>query len=229
MHGIGPRVIEARHRAGLTQAELAKQAGMTQQAVGEIEAGRSRKSVKTVVLAKALGVSAEWLETGRGSMAEPAREWRGPEVASDQRMLEIAGEEFARLPVYDIRFAAGAGSENYDEDPIDWHVISLSLLRGLTKAPLDQLAIFQAGGDSMEPTINNHDWVVVDRGRATLTNPGIYALLFEGEGLLKRAAQHLESREVTLISDNPKYPQQTIKKPERLTVVGRVFLSIRRH
>ena len=81
----------------------------------------------------------------------------------------------------------------------------------------------------MEPTIFSRDWVFVDRRKTRLTNPGIYALVFEGDGLLKRAAQHLESRAVTLISDNLKYPPQTLKKPEQLIVVGRVFMSIRRH
>jgi phage repressor protein C with HTH and peptisase S24 domain len=145
------------------------------------------------------------------------------------RVVEISGIEFARIPVYDIRFAAGAGAANYDETPIDHYLVSLSFLRSMTDAPLDQIAAFQANGDSMEPTINNRDWCVADLRKTKLFNPGIYALVWEGEGLLKRASQHLETLAVTLVSDNKAYEPQTIKKPDRLGVVGRVFMSIRRH
>jgi len=158
-----------------------------------------------------------------------APESEGRTITKSGRIVEIAGVEYANLPVHDIRFAAGAGAENWDETPIDYYLLSLNLLRSVSKAPIEEIAIFQADGDSMEPTINNRDWFLVDMRRKQLTNPGIYALVFEGQALLKRAAQHLESKEVTLVSDNRRYPVQKIKRPERLTVVGRVFLSIRRH
>lgn len=146
-------------------------------------------------------------------------------------IVEVAGAEFARIPVFDIRFAAGHGSEGGDEEPIDHYLVSMNLLRAATDAPIASIAAFQADGDSMSTTINNRDWVFVDLRRTKLTNPGIYALVYDGERFLKRVSQHLETRAVSLISDNPAYkPQsQTIKKPERLTVIGRVFMSIRRH
>lgn len=146
-------------------------------------------------------------------------------------VVELNGIEYARLPVYDIRWSAGPGSDGGDEIPIDHYLVSLNLLRATTDAPVGQIAIFQSDGDSMASTINNRDWVFVDRRRTRLTNPGIYALMVDGDRLLKRAQQHMETGAVTLISDNPAYrpQQQTIKRPERLTVIGRVFMSIRRH
>lgn len=217
MQGIGKRLREARLAAKLSQAVLAERAGLTQPAIAEIESGRTRNSPHIVRLAKALSVEPDWLA---GTPAPPKK--------SDD-IIDVAGAEYARLPVYDIRFAAGAGAQNDDETPIDYYLIGMPLLRGMTDAPVKDIAVFQADGDSMEPTIHSRDWVFVDMRKKRLTNPGIYALVFEGDGLLKRAAQHLETGAVTLISDNAKYPPQTIKKPERLTVVGRVFLSIRRH
>lgn len=226
MDGIGKRVKVGRKQAGLTQAQLGERVGLTQSAIAEIESGRSRDTTKIVEIANAIGKSTNWLRN-KPEAADSEREFTPAPGAGG--IVEIAGTEFARLPVYDIRFAAGAGAHNDDETPIDHYMISMSLLRSCTDAPTTQIAIFQADGDSMEPTINSRDWVFVDRRKSRLTNPGIYALIFEGDGLLKRAAQHLESGAVTLISDNPKYPAQTIKKPERLSVVGRVFLSLRRH
>jgi phage repressor protein C with HTH and peptisase S24 domain len=227
MKEIGQKLKRARAEAGISQAELARRAGMSQQAIAEIEVGRSRRSPNVIALARALGKPPDYFEDRR--LDEPESQWKGPPVAKHGGIREVDGVEFARIPVYDIRFAAGAGAQNDDETPIDHYLISLSLLHSITDAPIGRIAIFQADGDSMEPTINNRDYVFVDRRKTRLTNPGIYAIVFEGDGLLKRAAQHLETRAVTLVSDNQKYPKQEIRNPERLQVVGRVFLSIRRH
>lgn len=231
MQGIGKRLKIARVKAGLSQQEVATRAKITQTAVAELEAGRTRRSTRTRELAAAVGTTAQWLE-GEGSINDPAQPWDGPQTVVSinyDRLVEVAGSEFARLPVYDIRFAAGAGTVNYDETPIDYHMLSMQFLRSITDAPLDMLAMFQASGDSMEEAIHNRDWVVADRRVTRLVNPGIYALVYEEEGLLKRVERHLETGAVTLISDNKRYQPQTIKKPERLQVVGRVILSIRRH
>ena len=228
MDGIGQRVKEARASAGMSQRTLADRVGMTQQAIAALEKNSVAKTARVNDIARALNVSPEWLEGKTGALRDPEMLWAAPQV-SVGGLVEIAGMEFARIPVFDIRFAAGAGAENGDETPIAWHTIGISVLRTWTDAPVSQIAVFQADGDSMEPRIHKGDWVLVDRRRTRLTNPGIYALLHEGDGLLKRASQHLETGAVTLVSDNPAYPPMTIKKPERLTVIGRVFLSITRH
>jgi hypothetical protein len=46
----------------------------------------------------------EGFDYGSGEVAPPA-----------SNIVEINGTEFARIPIYDIRFAAGAGSQNYSE------------------------------------------------------------------------------------------------------------------
>jgi transcriptional regulator with XRE-family HTH domain len=66
---VGSRVREARLRAGLTQAQLAEKAGMTKGAVSQLEIGESQSSTRLASIALALGVSAIWLQTGRGDLA----------------------------------------------------------------------------------------------------------------------------------------------------------------
>lgn len=167
-----------------------------------------------------------WLES-TPVLGEPGREFEhGP---SSGAIIEFGGSEYARIPVFDIRFAAGAGAINYSEQPIDFYPFNVSFLRTLTSAPVHLIAGFQAFGDSMEETIYDRDWCFADLRQRSLMQPGIYAMVFEGDGLLKRASQHIETKAVTLTSDNKKYPSMTIKKPDRLSVVGRVFMSIRRH
>jgi SOS-response transcriptional repressor LexA len=61
---IGIRLRAARKSEGLTQAELAKRAGISQNSVSDLERGRNIASRNIVALAKALRRRPEWLSTG---------------------------------------------------------------------------------------------------------------------------------------------------------------------
>lgn len=65
----GARVQQARKRKGWSQQTLAAAVGMSQSGIGELET-KGSGSLKTVEIAAALGVRAEWLTTGEGPMTE---------------------------------------------------------------------------------------------------------------------------------------------------------------
>lgn len=65
---VGERLCFARERAGLTQSELAKRAGVSQGTIGNIESGTRNRPRNLLKIARALGVSPDWLESGAGSM-----------------------------------------------------------------------------------------------------------------------------------------------------------------
>ena len=67
------RIKAARKHAGLTQAELASRAGVTQTSISDLERGKSASSSFTATLAKVCRVSALWLETGEGKMVPDMR------------------------------------------------------------------------------------------------------------------------------------------------------------
>lgn len=68
MTTIGERVRAEREARGLKLNELAKMIGDSYSStISELESGRSRTTKKLRLIAEALGVSLEWLETGRGS------------------------------------------------------------------------------------------------------------------------------------------------------------------
>lgn len=70
MDTLGKRLKTAREAKKLSQAELAKKAGVTTGAIGNIEA-ESRKNPRDLLsIAAALGVSPHWLQTGQGSMGD---------------------------------------------------------------------------------------------------------------------------------------------------------------
>lgn len=57
---------------GYTQAELARLAGLSQSAVASYESGERKSSRALFKLAAALRVDAQWLDTGKGPMEQPA-------------------------------------------------------------------------------------------------------------------------------------------------------------
>ena len=62
MSGIGARVKDARKKAGLTQVELSKAAGMSRSYLADVEGGRYNPSVKKLVsIAAACGVDLNFL------------------------------------------------------------------------------------------------------------------------------------------------------------------------
>jgi phage repressor protein C with HTH and peptisase S24 domain len=134
----------------------------------------------------------------------------------------VVGVEYARLPVYDIKASAGRGSLVDDGEPVSWRLFEMDWIRGLAGTKLENLAVIRVAGDSMWETLHDGDHVLVDRSRKVLAQPGIFVLQLDGQLIVKRVSMDFQTRAVTIVSDNPKYPQQSVDAPERLEVVGRV-------
>lgn len=75
MNTLADRIRASRKTAGLTQRELGRRAGVTSQAVGHWERGKTAnlRLDHLFAIANALGVDAKWLALGAGS-----REWSEP-------------------------------------------------------------------------------------------------------------------------------------------------------
>lgn len=63
---IGARLREVRKLRKLTQAQLAKRAGMAQGTISDLENGRNQTSTELPVLGMILGINPLWLQTGKG-------------------------------------------------------------------------------------------------------------------------------------------------------------------
>lgn len=71
---LGERLKQSREALGISQAELARKAGMTQGSIGNLETG-TRKSAKNIlVIAQVLGVDAMWLQYGATQYKPPKAE-----------------------------------------------------------------------------------------------------------------------------------------------------------
>ena len=96
MENIAVRFKHARESAGLSKAELARALKVTQQAVGQIEKGRTKSLKGSTLLAmeRVTGISGRWIETGRGPKASALGQL--PQDAAAQ--ADLIHEQFLRLP-----------------------------------------------------------------------------------------------------------------------------------
>lgn len=66
MESVGDRVKQVRKERKLDQGPLAKKAKMAQNSLSDLETGKTKETPQIVKLAVALGVSAYWLDSGKG-------------------------------------------------------------------------------------------------------------------------------------------------------------------
>ncbi len=100
----------------------------------------------------------------------------------------------------------------------NFHWIQTSL--GLSP---DDLILMDVRGDSMSPTMNCGDCVLLDAKINKLISEGVYAVSVGGAVLIKRI-RIKNSGTVVAMADNPKYGDEVIAQDEleRLKVIGRV-------
>lgn len=122
---LGKRIIEARQARGWTQKTLADTLGrcsvMSQQALSQLESGKTHSTRYLWELAALLGVSPRWLGTGEGTMQDDDAKSRMPlPPASDTLQpllaklyeLDRAGELPAPVVEGLIRLLDGVKSTN---------------------------------------------------------------------------------------------------------------------
>lgn len=102
-------------------------------------------------------------------------------------------------------------------------------LKALTASPAPKLSIVGVEGDSMSPTLNAGDDILVDLGDSIeRLRDGIYVLRIDDALVVKRIAVNPLGRRVTIQSDNPAYPDWPDCSFDKINCVGRVIWSGRR-
>jgi len=128
------------------------------------------------------------------------------------------------VPMLDVSAAAGGGRAG-DDIPCDDTAIAFppTLLRRITAAPTSGLRLITISGDSMTPTLEDGDMVMIDTGRTSPSPPGIF-VLDDGVGLVaKRVDAVLNSfpQQLRLSSDNPAYSNYQ-RRIDEVRILGRV-------
>jgi phage repressor protein C with HTH and peptisase S24 domain len=102
-------------------------------------------------------------------------------------------------------------------------------LKRLTATPPSQLSIVRVQGDSMAPTLNEGDDILIDTAeRSDRLRDGIYVLRVDDSLVVKRLALNPKGRRVTVQSDNPAYPDWPDCSLTDVHCIGRVIWSGRK-
>ena len=102
-------------------------------------------------------------------------------------------------------------------------------LKGLTDSAATRLSVIRVEGDSMAPTLNAGDDILVDLADGPeRMRDGIYVLRVDDALLVKRLALHPVGRRVTVQSDNPAYGDLPDCRQDEINCIGRVIWAGRR-
>ncbi|SEK32883.1 Phage repressor protein C, contains Cro/C1-type HTH and peptisase s24 domains [Roseovarius azorensis] len=139
---------------------------------------------------------------------------------------QIGHEDFAAIPRVDARLAAGPGAENGDVSLEGALAFRRDWLRERGISPA-QACLLRVSGDSMCPTLNDGDLVMIDERRTTIRNRHVYALIdTDGAARVKRL-DLVDNEMIILTSDNPDYPTETRRGPDmnHIRILGEIVWS----
>jgi phage repressor protein C with HTH and peptisase S24 domain len=191
-------------------AELAAAVGVSDNAIYKWRQGRGEPTLSNAVaIASACRVPLEWLALGRGP--------RG----GDHTAGGPSPGEYLFVPRFHVRIAAGRGRPLRSDRVVDYLAFKADWVERRLGADPRNLMVVEAQGDSMAPTFEDSDLLLVDLGEPRFRQDGIYVLKHDQELVVKRLQRRPDGR-IVIRSDNPAYESQTVD-PSRVGVIGRVI------
>ena len=128
-----------------------------------------------------------------------------------------------------VAVSAGPGAIVGQELGKPYFAFDKRWLKALTPSSPANLSVVRVEGDSMTPTLNAGDDILVDLGDAAeRLRDGIYVLRIDDALVVKRIALNPLGRRVTVQSDNPAYPDWPDCELGEINPIGRVIWSGRR-
>lgn len=249
---VSVRLKTIREVMGKTQKQMAEITGISYRTWQNYEDGVNSPGWDACEALVKLGFNANWLLTGEGaiktmahakpfykmvldgevSMGDtppgyvPAEEIKNGGNTEEPRVTE---DGFVKIPRYRVDASAGHGAIISSEQIVDHLAFRADWVRHALGVQVSALALINVTGDSMEPTLSNGDLILIDTGVGSIDDSGIYVLQFDGKLKVKRIHSKVDGS-VDLISDNARYPIETIQGElaQGLNVVGRVVWCGRR-
>jgi hypothetical protein len=205
------KLKQLRQRAGLSIRQVAQALGMEYGSSYQHYEDRYKKPLlplelvlKLVPIFAPAGIEAGELYALAGVDASGERPAGG--LVAGGVKGESSGR-ILRIPELDVRAAAGDGLVGGGEKVVDEWALPSGMVRQYSTAPATDLRIITVMGDSMEPTLQPGQRILVDTGDRNPSPPGVF-VVWDGLGLVVKRCQvvpHSEPPRVRITSDNVKY------------------------
>jgi phage repressor protein C with HTH and peptisase S24 domain len=211
----GKRLKKARDYIDLTQNEFAEQFGLKWDKIKNIETEKHKLTPDFAEeIEQKYSISGWWLLTGKGEM-----------LLKENNL--VATNNNYNIELLNVRAGAGEGIYNYVIETVD----TISLDKSFFRTPINTSKVkgIQVDGDSMEPTLKDGDYVLIDETINFGTN-GIYAIQYGGQILIKRLQFKMDGT-ILILSDNDKYEKEAFNPKENqlpFQVLGMKILSIQK-
>lgn len=209
----GNNIAELRKAAGLSQTQLAEAIGTTLNNLGKLERGDRR-------------LNQDWINKIAGTLRVPAHK-----IIEDAPLDEVPDAPIASsasagevVPIIKLDLKASMGPGTLLEEWAEQEIVQFdgSTLRDLTRTPAHRIRLISGVGDSMRPTIQEGDQIMVDTTQRGLARQdGIYWISLFGAANIKRLRAVARDR-ILVISDNPDIENQEVEA-EDLQIEGRVI------
>jgi len=138
----------------------------------------------------------------------------------------VENSSIAYLDYYkDVFASCGNGSIIFSSDK-EKLPVSTTMIHGYSKSKL--YSIINATGNSMSPTIENGDKLIVEHWNGDqIQDDKIYVFCFNNEFFVKRLSKNID--EIIIKSDNPEYRTRTINSKlfSDLILVGKIVTTIK--
>ena len=193
-----------------TQREAAQVIGRAPETLQNWKKGRMPFFGDVAKLARDKGVRLEWLATGDGAMLAGERD-------------PALNGEYVFIPRYEVRAGAGGGQPVLSEDVSGFLAFRQDWIKNRLRRSPAKLAVIEAYGDSMHPTISDGDVMLVDMAESSIRGSAIYVLLAGNDAIVKRIDLRLGGQ-LLVKSDNPAYEDIVLPRDEadELRVIGKV-------
>lgn len=228
MSTLADRLTLAIAHAGINQAELARRVGIKPPSVNGWFSGKAKflRGENLLAAASALGVDQDWLATGKGEML---RQGGNADFAQVPKSVSPSATTSDYVRVEQLDAEAGMGGEVVNDDypevirAMDFEPDYIRSIVGFVPAP-GRLVLVTGTGDSMLPTIQPGDVVVVDRGVTSFDGDGLYLINMGNGHQIKRL---IDKGVIHVASDNREKNGDPFAIPSGTVIGGKVYLRNR--
>lgn len=213
MSELSARISGLIKESGTSLRALSKEIGISHVALANWVSGKSRPSDENLeAFCKRFHVSPAWLLFGDGAEAG------GQSIQLDDSVS---------IPLLEAEGSCGTREdlEQFGCSIITMVRVTYEFIRTYCpSAAIRSLHIITARGDSMSPTLNDGDAVIVDVSQRDVTQDGLYAVSLSGATLIKRI--QITPKGLLLISDNPRYHPIALDEGDSVNIIGRVYVGL---